>query len=140
LHYQAQYLGLEAGLGFKSGSVALGYEVLGEDNNVGFKTPLATLHAFNGWADLFLATPAAGLRDSYAKAGANLPAGFSLLAFFHRFELDRTGAKIGDEWDAQLARKFGKHFTATAKYADFRRASPVFPDVRKIWLQLEFVY
>ena len=29
------------------------------------QTPLATLHKFNGWADLFLTTPNAGLEDAY---------------------------------------------------------------------------
>lgn len=140
LNYRASYWALEAGLGGKPGSVSLGQEVLGNDNNVGFKTPLATLHAFNGWADLFLTTPAAGLRDSYVKVAANLPEGFSLLAFYHRFKLDRAGATAGDEWDAQLSRKFGKNWTATAKYADFRRKLTAFPDVRKIWFQVEFVY
>ncbi len=140
LNYRARYLSLEAGVGFKPGSVSLGYEVLGQDNNVGFKTPLATLHAFNGWADLFLATPAAGLRDTYVKAAANLPEGFTFLAFYHRYTLDRTGADVGTEWNAQLVRKFGKFLSGTAKVADFRRDSLAYPDVRKFWLQIEFVY
>lgn len=140
LDYSARYLGLEAGLAYKSVTLAAGYEVLGEDNNVGFKTPLATLHAFNGWADLFLATPAAGLRDTYVKVAANLPAGFSLLAFYHRFTFDRTGSDVGDEFDVQLSRKLGKSVTALAKFADFRRDTPAFPNVRKLWLQLEFAY
>lgn len=140
LNYQARYLALEAGLSFKPISAALGYEGLGHDNNVGFKTPLATLHAFNGWADLFLTTPAAGLRDSYVKTSVNLPQGLSFLAFYHRFKLERTGADAGDETNGQLARKFGKAFTATAKYADFRSDSPAFPNVRKVWLQFEFIF
>ncbi len=138
--YSARYLGLEAGIAHQAVTLAAGYELLGEDNNVGFKTPLATLHAFNGWADLFLATPAAGLRDSYIKVAAALPEGFSLLAFYHRFTLDRTGSDVGDEFDAQLTRKFGKSVTALAKFAEFRRETPAFPNVRKLWLQLEFAY
>jgi len=117
-----------------------GYELLGEGNNVGFKTPLATLHAFNGWADLFRATPAAGLRDSYLKVSANLSEGFSLLAFYHRFDLDQTGADVGAEFDVQFSRKFGKSVTALAKAADFRRDSPAFPNVRKLWLQIEYAF
>ena len=140
LNYEASYLAIEAGLGFKPGSVALGYEVLGQDNNVGFKTPLATLHAFNGWADLFLTTPAAGLRDAYVKGTANLPGGIAFLAYYHRFTLDRTGADVGTEFNAQLSRKFGKTLTGAAKLADFRREGPAYPDVRKVWLQIEFVY
>jgi hypothetical protein len=140
LNYSARYLGLEAGLAFKAVALSGGYELLGEDNNVGFKTPLATLHAFNGWADLFLTTPAAGLRDTYIKVSATLPEGFSLLAYYHRFTLDRTGTDAGDELDVQLSRKFGKSVTALAKFADFRRDTPAFPNVRKLWLQVEFAY
>ena len=46
LNYTANYYAAEAGLVAKLGSLSLGYEQLGSDNNVGFKTPLATLHAF----------------------------------------------------------------------------------------------
>lgn len=140
LHYSATYGTLEAGLAGKSFGGALGYEVLGSDNNVGFKTPLATLHAFNGWADLFLATPATGLRDTYVKANATLSGEIAVLAFFHKFEADRGGADFGTEFNLQLTRKFAKRFTATAKYADFRRDSAAFANVRKFWLQVDFAY
>ncbi|MBI2516232.1 MAG: alginate export family protein [Opitutae bacterium] len=140
LNYSADYYVLEAGLNAKTSGLTLGYEVLGSGRNVGFKTPLATLHAFNGWADLFLATPAAGLRDIYMKASATLPGEVSLLAFYHQFAAARGGAGFGEEFDVQLARKFAQRFTATAKYADFRRDSPAFPNVRKLWLQLDFAH
>lgn len=139
-NYSTHYLAVEAGPVWKNFGLSLGIEQLGSDNNVGFKTPLATLHAFNGWADLFLATPAAGLRDTYVKASAALPQAVSLLAFYHRFEADRGGAGYGDEFDVQLARKFGPRVTATLKFADFRRESPTFPDVRKFWLQIEYTH
>ena len=42
-----------------------GYEVLGADNGVGFATPLATGHKFQGWADKFLTTPGDGIEDVY---------------------------------------------------------------------------
>ncbi|MCM2276367.1 MAG: alginate export family protein [Candidatus Didemnitutus sp.] len=140
LNYSALYTYLEAGLAVKQGSFALGHEVLGSDHNVGFKTPLATLHAWNGWADMFLATPAAGLRDTYAKATANLPQAIALTAFYHRFESDSANTEFGTELDVMLTRKFGKHFTGTVKFADFRRDSLAFPNVRKVWLQVDFVY
>ncbi len=138
LNYRASYGTLEAGLAGKPGGVSLGHEILGSGSGQGFRTPLATLHAFNGWADLFLTTPAAGLRDSYVKVALNLPAGLSALAFYHRFAADRGGARLGDEFDAMLTRKFGKAFTGVIKYADFSRDSVVFPNVRKLWLQVEF--
>lgn len=140
LNYQANYSWLEAGLVFPQVSFALAQEILGSDNNVGFKTPLATLHPHNGWADLFLATPAAGLRDTSLKFTANLPEKISLLAYWHDFNTDRGNTNLGRELDVQLSRKFGKFTTGLVKYADFQRDSLTFPDVRKIWVQVEFVY
>ena len=57
---------LEGGLTFREVRLwRSGYELLGSDGvTVAFSTPLATLHAFEGWADKFLATPAAGITDS----------------------------------------------------------------------------
>lgn len=140
LNYRATYTLLEAGLDVKPVALSLGHEVLGSGNNVGFKTPLATLHAFDGWADLFLTTPAAGLRDTYAKATAALPAALTLTTYYHWFETDVTGARLGKELDAMLSRKFGPRLTAAAKFADFRRSSTAYPDGKKVWAQLEFSY
>ncbi len=138
LSYRATYHALEVGLAAKQAGLALLHETLGSDNNTGFKTPLATLHAFNGWADLFLATPAAGLRDTYLRVNASLPGELAFLAGQHWYEADSGGASYGTEFNAQLSRKFGKSVTALLKYADFRRDSAAFPDVRKFWVQVEF--
>ena len=140
LNYGAGYMALEAGLVFKPGSLVFGYETLGSDHNVGFKTPLATLHAFNGWADLFLATPVAGLHDTYAKGTASLPGALSLLVFYHQFDSDAARSRFGDELDVQLSHKFDKSVSGLVKYARFNRANATFPDVEKIWLQAEFAY
>lgn len=140
LRYTADYHALEFGLAGRPGLLAAGHEVLGCDGGGSFRTPLATLHAFNGWADVFLSTPSQGLRDTYVKVSASLPRGITLLAFYHRFGADRTRGDYGDELDLQLTRKFGKFLTGTCKYADFRRDSPAFPNVRKLWAQIEFSY
>jgi len=140
LSYRTPYTLLEAGLALKSASLTLGDEVLGSDHNVGFKTPLATLHAFNGWADLFLTTPTAGLHDTYAKGTASLPGACSLLVFYHQFDTDVGGIDLGHESDVQLSRKFGQAVTALVKFADFRRHSPAYPNVQKIWAQVEYAY
>jgi hypothetical protein len=139
-NYSADYTGLEAGLTAKPGSLTLGHEVLGSGSNTGFKTPLATLHAFNSWADLFLATPAAGLRDAYVRATAPLPAALPLTVVQHWYKTDRTGINLGTEFNAMVTRKFGSYFTGTVKYADFRRDSLTVPNVRKIWAQVELTY
>lgn len=139
LHYSTTYYVGELSAVSKPITLGAGYEVLGSDNNVGFKTPLATLHAFDGWADLFLATPAGGLHDTYGKIAAPLPSGLALLAFYHKFATD-TGVDLGKEWDIQLSRKFGKHITALAKYAKFDRDSASVANVKKAWLQVEYAY
>jgi hypothetical protein len=138
LSYTAAYHLLEAGLSSPKASLTLGDERLGSDHNVGFKTPLATLHAFNGWADLFLATPATGLRDRYVRLTADLPGKLALLGSYHEFDSDVTGAALGHETDVQLSRKFGAQVTALVKFADFRRSSPANPNVQKVWAQVEF--
>lgn len=140
LSYTTEYYAVELGLAGKPGALALGYELLGSDGGISFRTPLATLHAFNGWADLFLATPANGIKDTYVKAVANLPQGIGFLAFYHKFEADRLGADYGTELDLQLTRKFGKLFTGTLKYADFESDSTAFADVKKLWVQVDFAY
>ena len=140
LNYSARYYDLEAGLAAKQVSLTLGQELLGSDHNAGFRTPLATLHPMNGWADLFTTTPATGLRDSYLKATANLPADISLLAYYHDFKSDVGRVPFGKEFDAYLLRKFGKATTGIIKFADFRRDSLTLPNVRKLWIQLEYIY
>ena len=140
LNYTATYTAFEAGFTGQAGGLTVGHETLGADNNVGFKTPLATLHAWNGWADLFLTTPAAGLRDTYAKATANLPADLALTAFYHQFDADTGGAGFGHEADVQLTRKFGQSLTGLVKFADFHPDTTAYPDVKKVWAQVEFTY
>jgi len=140
LDYSSRYHGLEAGLAAKPGTVSVGQELLGSDHNVGFKTPLATLHAFNGWADLFLTTPAGGLRDTYLKATATLPMGIAFTGFYHWFETHKGGINLGTETDLMFSRKFGKLATVTTKLADFRRESSNIANVRKVWLQVDFAY
>lgn len=138
LNYTTSYYTVELGVASKPGALAIGYEELGSDGGVSFRTPLATLHAFNGWADMFLATPANGIEDTYVKAAANLPGGIGFLAFYHKFTAARLGADYGTELDLQLTRKFGKFVTGVVKYASFDRDSTAFADVDKFWVMAEF--
>jgi hypothetical protein len=98
----ASYRRAELGLGVGAFSVEGGYELLG-DSEVGgaFQTPLATLHAFNGWADVFTTTPGDGLRDLWLGGGVTL-GGWRLLAAYHDFAADTGGADYGGELDASV--------------------------------------
>ncbi len=137
--YRADYYNLEAGIAWKTFSLSAGHEVLGSDNGQGFRTPLATLHAFNGWADVFLATPAGGLRDTYAKVTATLPSQFQFLGFYHRFEADAGGAHYGDEIDLQVVRRINTRLSLTAKAAFFD-GNPGFADRDKFFLQADYSF
>ena len=85
--------------------------MLGGDGETSFQTPLATKHAFNGWADKFLlATPANGLVDAYLTATGKV-AGIKLLATYHMFSSDEGGDDYGSELDLLAVKKFGKNYS-----------------------------
>ena len=142
--YSADYIAAELGFAVAGFGVKAGYEELGSDHGIAaFQTPLATLHAFNGWADLFLATPANGLRDYYAgfskgfKGIKALP-GLNAAVTYHKFESDFGGVNYGSEWDASLGFKVGP-VGLLVKYADYN-ARNFGVDTRKLWLQAEIKY
>lgn len=139
--YSADYYHLAATLSNGGVTVSAGYEVLGSDNGVSFKTPLATLHKFNGWADKFLGTPAAGLQDFYASAAYKVPGqgplgGLLLKAVYHDFGADVGGADYGTELDLLVSKKVSKHLTASVKAA-FYSADTHATDTDKIWFTLQ---
>lgn len=96
----------------------VGYEVLESDGGVSFATPLATVHAFQGWADRFIGFPGAGVKDAYVVAGFKFANNFSLTTVFHDFESDAGGIDFGQELDLQLSKKFGK-VTVSLKHASY---------------------
>ncbi|MEO8300307.1 MAG: hypothetical protein ABI608_00865 [Rhizomicrobium sp.] len=139
----------EGSVTYKGLTGLVGYEVLEGNGTIGFATPLATLHLFNGWADMFLTTPANGLKDFYLKAAYVLPADFidmrSLTAtvFYHDFTTDNLTAGIGSEWDASLELAVDANASLLAKYAVYRGAGVAFggfPDKSIFWLQLAYKY
>lgn len=149
--YSAPYLHLKGGAQVDVFTFGAGYELLGADNNVGFQTPLATLHAWNGWADVFLNTPTTGLQDVYLFGTMKLPQDMPLTVMLHSFHAQTGGGyHYGNELDVSVSRKLGKHWTALAKYAYYDAingfaaagTSPVISnnDVQKFWLQMDFKF
>lgn len=147
LSYDADYQLAEASLGFSGITAKLGYEVLGSDNgNAGFITPLATLHAFQGWTDKFLFGGAGnwdkGIQDLYFSVGGAV-AGVKLLAVYHQFESDVGNIDMGDEWGVSVTYPFAKHYSVGAKYASFSGADAGYAfsnDADKLWLTFEAKY
>jgi hypothetical protein len=132
--------------GFKG---LVGYEVLEGNGTIGFSTPLATLHAFNGWADLFLTTPNNGLKDLYVQAGYSLPMnelGLTSLnpaVVYHRYTTDVLDAGIGTEWDAQAELVVDPRLSLLVKYANYQGSGAAvggFADKSIVWLQTAWKY
>ena len=125
-------------LGYKFGKTLkafVAYEALGSDDGiVAFQTPLATKHAFNGWADKFLVTPATGLNDAYVKVVGKV-SDVKLVGVYHDFTADEGSADYGTEIDLLAVKKFNKTFTGLIKYSDYS-ADTFSQDTSKIWLQL----
>ncbi|MFN3513401.1 MAG: hypothetical protein ACK41C_10170 [Phenylobacterium sp.] len=141
LGYAAGSLGLTSGPRWAS----LGFERLDGNGRRGFQTPLATLHAFQGWADVFLTTPATGVRDVNLKAGTTWKLGpaakpVRLQAALHDFTDDDGSVRYGRELDLLAAVPLTKNLTAEAKAAVFDGARPAYPDRTKVWFTLELKY
>ncbi len=101
--------------------------------NHAFQTPLATLHVFQGWADKFLTTPAAGVEDLYLGGSANFGA-LALNLVWHDFSAEATNADYGTEWDASAGYKFVQRYEVLVKLADYR-TDGFATDTRKAWVQ-----
>lgn len=145
-NYDVDYWLLEAGLATQGFKLLGGVESLEGNGTDRFQTPLATLHKFQGYADVFLVTPANGIVDVYGTLGyetkidgAEPLTGLSGAITYHDFDAERGGADLGSEVDVELAAKFGDHWTAGVKYADYEGV-PGTPDRNKLWLSVEFTY
>jgi hypothetical protein len=141
LDFGADYYHLNAILGREPVTLGIGYEVLGSDNGVSVQTPLASLHKFNGFADVFQATPAAGLEDFYIVGTCDLPRDCTLSAYYHNFDSEATNLDLGDEFDIVLACQYNKNWAATAKYADYSQGDAGSPaSEQRFSLQLDYQY
>ena len=142
LHFAHDYWLLEPSVQVGRWQARAGWEHLGGDGRHALQTPLATLHAFNGWADKFLATPARGLDDRYLSLGAAVAgerhgAKPMLQVAWHDYRPDAGAGRYGSELDASLAWPVAKGATLMAKVADYR-ADGFGSDTRKWWLQMEW--
>lgn len=129
---------LEAGYRGAGLELLLGRETLEGEDGYGFATPLATLHAFNGWADRFLVTPPDGLIDTYVSLSGRLGA-FDWKAVWHDFDAERGAADYGGELDVSLGRRFGRAYAVRLELADYA-AEAWAADARLLWLSLEARY
>ncbi len=144
--YDAMYAHLKYTTKGLGGTLMAGVEYLGED----FKTPFATVHAFNGFADAFILQRIGlnngpggnynGLTDvylGYVKPG--LPGGITFKGFLHAF-LDGDADKVyGYEADAVLVKKFSDSMTGLLKAAYFT-GDEYYEDIKQVSIQLDYTF
>lgn len=140
--YHATYASLEAALSVKGHTATLSHERLGADATARWsvQTPLSSLHKFNGWADVFLTTPAAGLRDTALGLSGKAPLvkRVTYAVAHHWFDSDMGATHYGQEIDASLGVTTGR-IAWLGKLARYE-ARGLGNDVLKLWVQAEFMF
>jgi len=154
--FDLAYVGADLAGTFDIYTLKVGYESLEGDGTRGFATPLATVHAFQGWSDAFVS---AGGAKSFADGIEDRNLSFNakprfktaylfnsdILVRYHDFDDQRTGADLGHEWDVQVTAAITPKLSIQLKYADFQREATVPagtlappPSRAKAWLTLEY--
>ena len=159
--FNLNYFRIQPGISYGPWRLNAGYEVLSGNGTQAFTTPLALLHAFNGFADVFTATPPDGLEDIYANltykptydgfkiGGYDLLKGSTFRIAYHNFQAENSGTDYGYEIDVSLKKKLTKNLGLVLEYAHYEAdfsgpvtpASPRFTrDVDQFYAQLVFKY
>lgn len=118
IDYDAHYVWASLDAGFDPlGSLRLGYEMFGSDNNVArFVTPVSTAHKFNGFADVWLDNGGVGgLENLFVSIAPKLPWGLKGKLIYHRFWSEFRNANLGGEIDGVLGKKLGHGFSVFSK-------------------------
>ncbi|WP_226699969.1 alginate export family protein [Qipengyuania gaetbuli] len=142
--FSLDYLLVEPGVSVGGFIAKVGLERLEGNGVVALQTPLATLHAFNGWADKFLATPPNGLRDTYADLsyrfgdGSSLK-GLLLRGLFHDFNATEGSISYGQEWNVLAVYPLRSNVTLLAKFAHYE-ADAFATDTTKGWLSVQLKF
>lgn len=154
----ASYYNLDALANISGILAGVGYEFLSGaatnssgtiiDGKTAFFAPLGTLHAFNGWADKFLAaTPAGGLCDTSATLGYTTPAFGKAMVVYHDFKTDvamNGKSDLGNEWDMLYTNAIpgvkGLSGLVKAAYYQAGDVTGYVKDVSKVWLQATYKF
>jgi len=146
---EANYYDLALDATLKGITVGAEYEVLGEakgSSTAGFTTPLATLHKFQGWADVFLARTANsnnnGLKDANVKLGYAAKGFGKVMGIYHKFNaVTGANANLGSEIDALYANAVpGVKDVGFLAKAAFYSKGDTGNDVTKFWVQLDYKF
>lgn len=114
----ADYWAGDLSAAYDAFTLGAGFEVLGD----GFRTPLATVHKFNGYADVFLPVTGldGGLQDLYVYVGYKIPVwdekSIPVKVLYHSFDPDSGSKNYGDEIDFVASYQVNKYVSLMAKY------------------------
>lgn len=144
--YSASYGLLEGSLVLAPITLKAGYEVLGSDGTSGqFITPLATLHAFQGWGDIFLGGGSGnipgGIEDMYASVGSKFGPVTTTVIYHQlssRESLVLGASDLGSEIGVELAGKAGP-VSLLMKFAEYN-ADEFGADTTKFWIMATSVF
>ncbi|MGH8590312.1 MAG: hypothetical protein ACREXX_13595, partial [Gammaproteobacteria bacterium] len=115
-----------------------------------FQTPLGTNHAFQGWADRFLITPADGIEDLFVTLQMKVW-GANFMAARHDFSANAEDYHYGTEWDLLLERPIATNFLVGIKYAYYDASGDALNklrnsisgqafDLEKAWAYVQFKF
>ncbi|MFK8010494.1 MAG: alginate export family protein [Marinicellaceae bacterium] len=139
--YSASYWRLDGEIKYANITYFIGHEVLEGDPNLegaSFRTPLATLHAFNGWSDQFLSTPSSGLEDTFFGLKGSINQ-FKWLIKYHEFKSESLNLDYGSELNASIAMKVNKKSSLLLKYAQFN-SDEFSSDTNKLWFMFNYTF
>lgn len=133
IDYDASMYMISLSKSFAGMTGSVGFESLGSDDGVmGFRTPLATLHKFQGTADKFLVTPPGGLEDAFVGVAGSIGK-LKLAATWHDLSAAETSADYGTELDLVATLPLSKKASVQLKYADYQ-SDGFATDTSKVWL------
>jgi len=151
----SHYLRLGGGAMYGTWYARIDHEILSSNDGLSaFQTPLGTNHLFQGWADLFLTTPNAGIKDTFVSFGGKV-FDIALSGEYHVFKSDEdfttpsgagTGDKYGTELDLAAAYSY-KKWMGKVEYAKFNEddllgatAATRKRDTEKLWLTVMYTF
>lgn len=129
-NYNVDYFSVEPGVTIGQFTVKAQYENIEGNGTQALQFPLATLHAFNGWADKLTTIPANGLVDKnigiiyVAKSENEYLNGTKAQVFYHDYSPENgSGADYGTEWNASVEQLIKGKYTVGIKYANYHADS-----------------
>ncbi len=154
-HVDANYMNFQLNADVSGFLAGIQYEVLSGDGDgtagdeKAFATPLATLHAHNGFADMFLTTPTDGLEDLNICLGYKSKDFGMLKATYHDYTSEVGNVDYGTELDVTYARAIPgvNNLSGMLKVADYNADEEYVTvptntnvDTTKFWAMLDYKF